>query len=305
MASTLNTYLFGDNQIATAMSGRGQYGHTFGGPHDRRGTSREDCNGILIHLLHRLDLTDPAVPFAIPGVRWLPFYYCFDFRANDLGYRLISDEQLLTFFPADDPNVSAEESWPDDDFPPQFLQSGIEIATFRYDPTDLEDACRWAGVFGIGKLSKPDQAAAKKRVAEMMDELGYWVPETDEDFEEAMSSPFAQGKPRSPCLNPECSNHRQKGQLTTIAIMPAEPVKGVHTFGRWGGGVQLIFQICPKWSLHTRQQSVRLSSGGTLEIAAGRLCLHRHAILLKPYPLPERAPFGVRHQHVQAHARRV
>src|SRR3954466_15464919 len=81
---------FCDYRIATATSGRSKYGHTFGGPHDREGTSREDCNGILIHLLHRLDMTDPGIPFTIPGVRWLPFYYCFDFRANDLSYRLIS-----------------------------------------------------------------------------------------------------------------------------------------------------------------------------------------------------------------------
>jgi hypothetical protein len=116
----LNTFLFGDYRITTVTGGRSKYRHTFGGPHDRKGTAREDCNGILIHLLHRLDLTDPAIPFTLPGVRWLPFYYCFDFRANDLGYRLMSDEELVTFFPSDDPNVSKEESWPDDDHPLEF-----------------------------------------------------------------------------------------------------------------------------------------------------------------------------------------
>lgn len=246
MATALNTFLFGDNRIATATRGRSKYGHTFGGPHDRKGTSREDCNGILIHLLHRLDLTDSAIPFAVPGVRWLPFYYVFDFRANDLGYRLISDEELVTFFPKDDPNVSADESWPDGDFPLEFPKSSIKIAAYDYDPTDLEDAYQWAGVFGIGKLSKRDQAAARKRVAELMDGLGLGVPETEEDFDEALSSPFMQGKPGSPCLNPKCSNRKKKGQLTPIALMLAEPVKGVHAFGRWGGGVQLIFQICPR-----------------------------------------------------------
>src|SRR5262249_18125580 len=154
-----NTFLFGENRIATATSGRSKYGHTFGGPHDRKGTSRENCNGILIHLLHRLDLTDPAIPFSIPGVRWLPFYYCFDFRANDLGYRLISDDELVAFFPTDDPNVSNEESWPDDDYPLEFPKSKIRIGACAYDPTDLNDAYQWAGVFGIGKLTKRDQAA--------------------------------------------------------------------------------------------------------------------------------------------------
>jgi hypothetical protein len=246
VASALNSVLFGDYRIATATSGRSKYGHSFGGPHDRKGTSREDCNGILIHLLHRLDLTDPAIPFTIPGVRWLPLYYCFDFRANDLGYRLISGERLVTFFPTDDPNVSNEESWPDDDYPPEFPKSSIKIAAYEYDPTDLDDAYRWAGVFGIGKLAKRDQAAAKKRVAELAEGLGLYAPETAKEFDEALSSPFRQGKPNSPCLNPKCVNRHKKGQLTPIALLPAEPVKGIHTFGRWGGGVQLIFRMCPK-----------------------------------------------------------
>ncbi len=83
-------------------------------------SSRKDCNGILIHLLHRLNLDDPAIPIAIPGIRWLPFYYCFDFRANDLGYRLITEDSLVTFFPDDDPNVADREEWPDEDYPLEF-----------------------------------------------------------------------------------------------------------------------------------------------------------------------------------------
>jgi hypothetical protein len=55
MRSTPETFLFGNNRIATATSGRSKYGHSFGGPHDRKGASRKDCNGILIHLLHRVD----------------------------------------------------------------------------------------------------------------------------------------------------------------------------------------------------------------------------------------------------------
>lgn len=247
MANRFNTILFGDYRIATASSGRGIFGHTFGGPHDRKGTSRADCNGILIHLLHRLDLTDPALPISIPGVRWLPLYYCFDFRANELGYRLISDDELVTFFPTDDLNVSKEESWPDDEgYPQEFPRSEIKIEAYDYDPTRLEDAYRWAGVFGIGKLSEADRVAAKERAANDMECLGFGVPETESEFEAALSRPFIQGKPASPCLNPECSNRTERGRLTTVAIVPAEPVAGIHTFGRWGGEVELIVQMCPK-----------------------------------------------------------
>jgi hypothetical protein len=246
MRSTAKTYLFGNDTIATASRGRSRYGHTFGGPHDRSGTSREDCNGILIHLLHRLDLEDPAIPIAIPGVRWLPFYYCFDFRANDLGYRLVSEESLVTYFPEHDRNVTDHEEWPDDDYPLEFPKSSIKVAAHDYDPTNLEDAYAWAGIFGIGKLSIANQALVKNRVLEELEGLGLDVPATEQEFQEALSNPFMQGKPNASCLNPRCPNHNMKGQSTTFALMPAEPVKGVHTFGPWGAGVQLIFQMCRK-----------------------------------------------------------
>jgi hypothetical protein len=256
MPSIPRSFLFGDFSIATASTGQGRYGHTFGGPHDRKGTSREDCDGILIHLLHRLDLSDPAIPIAIPGVRWLPFYYCFDFRVNDLGYRLVSEESLVTFFPRDDPHVTREESWPADDYPPEFPRSSIEAAPYPYDPMKLDDAYAWAGVFGIGRLSKTDQAAAKERAAQEAELLGLDSPETDEDYQDALSRPFMQGKPDSVCLNPSCPNHTRTGQLSTIALVPAEPVKGVHTFGPWGGGVQLIFQLCGRcYTIRVSNQS--------------------------------------------------
>ena len=241
-----NSFLFGNNRIATATSGVSEYGHTFGGPHDRSGTSREHCNGILIHLLHRLDLTDPAVPIVIPGIRWLPLYYCFDYRATELGYRLISEEELVTYFPTDDPNVSEEESWPADDYPLEFPKCAIKVEAYAFDSTRLDEAYEWAGIFGIGNLSAPDQAAAKKRVTELMKALELSVPQTDEDFEDALCRPFIQGKPVGSCLNPDCSNGTESGRLTTFALIPAEPVEGIHTFGRWGGGTELIFQICQK-----------------------------------------------------------
>lgn len=249
--SNPRTFLFGNFTIATASSGRSRFGHTFGGPHDRKGTSRKKCGGILIHLLHRLDLTDPAIPFTIPGVRWLPIYYCFDFRATALGYRLISDDRLETFFPAYDPHVTEHESWPGEDYPLVFPRSDIAIGAFPYDPTNLDDAFAWCGIFGIEKLSKRNQTHVRKRIAKDADLFGFAIPETDEQFREALSHPFMQGKPNSTCLNPKCPNHEVRGQLSTIALVPAEPVNGVHTFGTLGSGVRLIVELCNRcWTLH-------------------------------------------------------
>jgi len=227
------SFLFGDWKVACAVAGRSRFGHTFGGPPDRAGTSRAECHDLHIHLLHRFDLNDPAVPFSVPGARWLPIYYCFDFRVNDLGYRFLSDDALTTFIPTDDPNVTTEEEWPDDNFPMAFPRSDIVISPHPYDPTDLNNACNWAGVFGIDKLSPRRQTAAKRREAEWIESLGFHPPETDDDFREAMCRPFSQGRPNGACLNPDCENASRTGSLTTVALIPAEPVPGVHTFGRW------------------------------------------------------------------------
>lgn len=241
----MTTFLFGDRTIAAVTSGVGEYDHTFGGPPDRAGTSRRECFGLHIHLLHRFELTDPAVPISVPGVRRLPIYYCFDFRVNDLGYRLLSDDALEAFIPADDENVAAVESWPGDGYPMEFSRSAVSVAQYPYDPTDLDDAYAWAGVFGIDQLSPADQAVAKQRVAELAEGLGMYPPETAEEFHDALSLPFAQERPNNTCLNPVCGNHVRRGQLTTVALVPAEPVTGVLTFGEYGGGVMLIVEKCP------------------------------------------------------------
>jgi hypothetical protein len=61
-----------------------------------------------------------------------------------------------------------------------------------------------------------------------------------------LSSPFVQGRSDRPCLNAKCPDRKKKGRLTPIALMPAEPVKGVHLIGRWSVGVQLISLMCPE-----------------------------------------------------------
>lgn len=236
------SFLFGDHRIVTAGRGTSEFGHTFGGPPEREGTSRDECGGILIHLLHRLNLSDPLIPVSFPGVNWLPLYYCFDFRANVLGYRLLSDSRLVTFFPDDDPNVSDHESWPDKNFPLEFPKCDIRLSPFDYDPTDLDDVYAWAGVFGIGRLSPSDQQAVRQRVLDEFDEFDA-PPVTDEEFENALSYPFLHGKPTGCCLNPECDRFRQNRGMQTIALVHSEPIPNIHIWGKWGG-VDLIFQMC-------------------------------------------------------------
>lgn len=240
------SFLFGDWKIARARAGRSRFGHTFGGPPDRAGTSRAECHGLHIHLLHRFDLTDPAIPFSVPGVCWVPIYYCFDFRVNDLGYRLLSDDALTAFIPTDDRNVTKKEEWPGDDYPMEFPRSKIAISPHPYDPTDLNDACDWAGVFGIDKLSPRRQAAARKRAGKTAELFGGYPPDSEEGIQIALyCPPFMQGRPKGACLNPDCENAKRTSSLATVALIPGEPVTGVLTFGRSSGEVRLIVQKCP------------------------------------------------------------
>ena len=241
------TFLVGDRSIAAAVSGGGPFSHTFGGPHDRNGASRADCHGLLLHLLHRFDLTDLAVPIAIPGARWLPLYYCFDFRANEIGYRLVTDDEMAVYIPANYPNVSSREEWPAKKYPREFPLSEIAIEPAPYDSTQLGDAHSWGGgVFGVDHLDQSTREAVFARAAEWAELSGSYPPETEAEFRDAVYFPlFTQGKPVGGCLNPECSNFRGVGQLRTIAKMPAEPVHGVSTFGD-AGDVELVFRVCDR-----------------------------------------------------------
>lgn len=237
------TFFFGDFNLAATDSNSSDYGHTFGGEHDRRGASREDCNGILIHLLHRIDLRDPCVPIQIPGLNWLPLYYVFDFRANDLGYRLTSENSMETFFPLDDENVTSKEEWPGKNYPASFPRSDFSVFRCDYDPTDREDAYMWAGVFGVPKLSTADRQSVNRRVERDCQFTYDFTDATEEEYEDAMCFPFMQGKPNNMCLNPGCESYSRHGQLSVIALLPPEPVPGVQLWG--GAGVQLIFEMCP------------------------------------------------------------
>ncbi len=84
-----------------------QYGHTFGGAaraeeYVARGLQRDTDSPAASagpdgpgHPVHQLE--------ASAGCRSTTY---FDFRANDLGYRLMADGVELTFFPEDDPRAS-------------------------------------------------------------------------------------------------------------------------------------------------------------------------------------------------------
>ncbi|GAA4444308.1 hypothetical protein [Novipirellula rosea] len=236
------THVFGDLTIVDATAGSSSYGHTFGGPVDRSDALPDQTNGIRLHMLHRFDMNDPLMPIQLPGLRWLPLYYVFDFRANEVGYQLTSDSKMITFFSDNEPNISDAESWPADDFPLEFSPHPIRLALHDFDPTDLDDVARWAGIFGIRYLDDDRLAELKRRIDTDCDEIGDYRPEGD-DYFDYLSSPLWQGTPNNPCINPECSNHQIPRSLKMLAVVPYKPIEGLEI---WGGAcVDTLFEICP------------------------------------------------------------
>lgn len=252
----MRTLFFYNWSITSAGLGESRFGHSFGGPPAHRGARRENCQGRLLHLLHHINLADPAIGLEVAGIQWLPLYYCFDFRVNALGYRLLSDHDVQVYFWHDEANVSDTEQFPDDDYPTEFPRRPIALDRFAYDPTDREDAYRMAGIFGIERLSAEDRRWVLEQEAESFEETCGYRAESEEELLESFSHPFVQGPPNSRCPNPDCPNHTVPGNLRVIAMMPAEPVPGVHTFGRWGGGARLIFELCPQChTIHVSNES--------------------------------------------------
>ena len=234
--------LFGELEIIDVAAGQSDYAHTFGGPPDREQAFPDHTHGIRLHLLHRFDLSDPLVPLSVPGLKWLPLYYVFDFRVNEVGYKLSSDSSMTTYFPSDDPNVSTEESWPSPDFPMEFTVHSVKVSTRLFDPSSLEESETWAGVFGIEHLNKKQRAKLRKRIEKHCKTFGMYPP-SDDDLAEFLNSPFWQGPPKGTCLNPSCSNYRLSNTLNVFAIVPHDPIPGLEIWG--GADVQIIFEICP------------------------------------------------------------
>lgn len=250
-----NAFLFGVLKLAKATP-NSQGRHTFGGNTPFRGATREDCDGLLVHHLYSLDLADPALPFSPPGLKSLPLFYCFDFRANTIGYRFSTDDSLQFFFDRSDPNLSSEEEWPYEDYPERFPRVPMSITPVPYNPQDPEDVYAWAGIFGMDHISKEGEELLQKKARESARLWQQDAPQTREELSDYLDMPFSQGRPTSRCMNPLCEYSQQdrRNQLRTIAIVPNCPTKETYLFGKYEDDVILIFQMCEKC------QTIRVSN---------------------------------------------
>src|SRR5260370_863882 len=110
------------------------FGHMFGGAADYSGLAASRRQPV--HLLFRLNTADPALGVTLPGVDWLPLLCAIRYGACNLGYRVVSDEEVKIL------HQTEKKAW--DDFPYQGYAEKLQaqpvaITEGAYDPSKLEN----------------------------------------------------------------------------------------------------------------------------------------------------------------------
>ena len=76
------------------------FAHSFGGSHPYEGL-RLDRKRPPVHLLFRLDASDPAVGVRLPNAKFLPLLCAIRYGACHLGYRVVSDDRVEVLYQSD------------------------------------------------------------------------------------------------------------------------------------------------------------------------------------------------------------
>jgi hypothetical protein len=195
---------------------------------------------VPMHLIYRLDLADPLIDISLPNVRWLPLCYGFGFGGARTTYLARSDSHVVTIEPA---NVGFDPDFPYEKYPLRFSQHAVSFAQAAYDPTDVDDALRLAGVFGLDRLSP----AGRKTAIARLEEFGFFeeidaYEMTKDEFLDTCGFPFEQGTPETDCQNPDCAYFRKADSLVVIGMIEGDPADDISLWGE--PGIQLIFQKC-------------------------------------------------------------
>lgn len=235
--------LFGNERIAELVEGSGPYRHEFGGPVVHRGARPRDCRGHRMHLLYRLDQSDPLLPFRVPGIERVPLYYCFDLSMAQVGYRCLDDERVKVYLRRQKDINPGENYYPSEDFPEAFPHRSIRLKRIAYHPGSPKDALAYSGIFGLGKLSPRARKTILTQRRKLFEGLFGDTPKSDDELLEWTANPFHQDRPNSRCVNPKCQWNRKPGGLEPICVLGGEPIKGVPLFCT-DEDVQIIFEKC-------------------------------------------------------------
>ena len=221
--------------------GKSPFGHTFGASVDYRGLVAFRRQPP-VHLLFRLDTADPLVGVEMLGAGWLPLLCAIRYGACNLGYRVISDDEVAILHQTE---TKAWKGFPYAGYPAKLPAQPVALEPGTYDPAKIEDALFYAGVFGYGALSPAQLGALRRHVeTDLLPNQDYSYETAEEYLEDGNGLPFVQGRPNDDCPDPACGNHGHASSLRTFAIF--EDTERVDEL--WGpscGSLQIIYQVCP------------------------------------------------------------
>jgi hypothetical protein len=198
-----------------------------------------------VHMLFRLNTTDPAVGVELPGANWLPLLCAIRYGACDLGYRVVSDQEVRILHQQE---AKPWEEFPTADYPATLPPRPLALVEGSYDPANPRDVLLHAGVFGYDHLAPGQFAAVVRYVVDegIYEASPYAWASPEEYLRQGISLPFEQGRPQAPCPDPACANHARPTSLRTFALFQEAEGESRKLWGPNGENLQVIYQVCPQ-----------------------------------------------------------
>jgi len=207
----------------------GKYSHSFGGDFRYNGTIPQGCP-VPVHLLFRLDMSDPVLPFRMDSqFRFLPFFFAFSYDASPLSYRVRSDTEI-EILGLDENQYTPDVPCPG--FPQYFDSVPISVEPIRYE--EHRDIAMYWSVYlhhAVYEAIPPDEI-------QRLRSLGYPVTRIGRVHD------FLQLPRGRPCPNPECENYGVSFCLETIATIPERPFPDLDIWQADGPTIQIVYEIC-------------------------------------------------------------
>ncbi|QEG43425.1 hypothetical protein [Roseimaritima ulvae] len=222
------------SRVEDSIGSACNFKHTFGGNADDFGIRYTDAP-LPLHLVYRLDLSDPLIPLDLPNLSFLSLLYCFNYDST-CCYQVISDTEVRLITPGEQ-----ECFFPPWEAPEAFSLEKTSFSAKRYDPTRADDVMDWKGVYGWDELSEDQRKIALDLASERTFLTREDGPDDDWTYADVIRSmyhpPFSQSRPYHSCGNPDCNDDRLRVIALQHNVVSAELI--------WPGKhIQTIWEMC-------------------------------------------------------------